>query len=108
MTAAEFSHRLRLQEAVETQDGGGGIAMDWRDIAEPEVFARIEVLEQPEVSLGRALRHPGPCRITLRFRADVTANMRLIDDSYAYHIMSFRDPDGRGALLAITALRSPL
>ena len=105
MSIGEYSKPLRVQEAVETPDGGGGFTMGWQDIADAQIFAKIETEPQAETTLARGLRRPITCRITLPYRGDINPMQRLVDDSYAYHIMSLREED---ALLAITALRSPL
>ncbi len=105
MSIGEFTQSLRLQEAVETPDGGGGFTMDWQDMAEGQVFAKIEVQAQTETPLARGIRRPVTCRITLPLRSDVTPMLRLADDSFCYHIMSLQQA---GDTLTITALRSPL
>lgn len=100
----EMRHRTTVQRQVRTQDGGGGFTEVWQNLAAvPEVYAAIVPLSGSEQlryhQLAAAVTH----RITIRYRSDVTAAMRLTSGGKIYNITSVTDKDGRGTLLEIMA-----
>jgi SPP1 family predicted phage head-tail adaptor len=105
----DMKHRVLLQECVLAPDGGGGFAEAWQDLAEEaEVYAAITPLSGAEQLRFHQLATSVTHRITLRFRADVTAAMRIIKDDVIYDIASATDRDCAGQYLDILAVvRAP-
>lgn len=100
----DLSHLLTLQERTLTPDGGGGFTMVWQDVASvPTLYAAVEALSggerQEALQLVSAVTH----RITLRYREDVSADMRFVEGSAVYYIMSAQDPDGTKKRLQVIA-----
>ncbi len=97
-------HRITIQQSVRVADGGGGFSQTWQDVPDtPTVYAAIEQLsggEKAQLSqLGTAITH----RITLRYRSDLTAAMRIVKDDMIYKIISLQDRAGQGRRLEVLA-----
>jgi SPP1 family predicted phage head-tail adaptor len=104
MNISELKHRLTIEEPVRTPDGGGGFTTIWQPIAvEPEVFASVIRISGHETLRDQQLAADATCRITLRYRADITAAHRLTEAETVYNITSLRDSDGSGEWLEMTA-----
>ncbi len=73
--AGRLRHRVTLQSAADTADGGGGFTTTWSDVA--TVWAAIEPLKSRERLFAQQLENPVTHRVTIRYRAGVTAKMRL-------------------------------
>ncbi len=73
--AGRLRHRVTLQNAADTADGGGGFTTTWSDVA--TVWAAIEPLKSRERLFAQQLETPVTHRVTIRYRAGVTAKMRL-------------------------------
>ena len=100
-------HMLRLQEKASTPDGGGGFTYVWQDVASnPEVYASIEALSGREDLRHYRLLTAVTHRLQIRYRDDVTADMRLTDGVNHYEIAAVLDRDGRKKLLDIVAVSS--
>lgn len=103
MSIGEMKEPLTLQQEALTPDGGGGFARAWEDVA--AVFGRIEETGGGESLQNRKVEAGNACRITLHYRNDVTAGMRLAGEAGIFDIFAVRDPDGRRATLEITGYR---
>lgn len=74
--AGKLSHRVVIQRQVETQDqSNGSIVVGWQDVA--TVWSQIEPLSAREFIAAQAEASKITTRITVRYRADITAKMRL-------------------------------
>lgn len=102
MSLARLAHPVTLQQPVLSPDGGGGFTRGWEDLV--AVFAEIAELTGTEAQ-GPARQDEAlsPCRITILYRTDVSADMRVTAADTAYDIVSVRDPDGRRIWLEIIA-----
>jgi len=81
--------RATLQHRARTPDGGGGFSETWTDVASvPEVYAEIVPLSGSEQLRYHQLSTVVTHRITLRYRSDVTADMRLVSGGRVYNIVS--------------------
>lgn len=101
MSIGQLKNLLVIEEPVLAPDGGGGFTVSWQEVA--EVYADIAELAGSEPLQHRQLSSRMPCRITLLYRADIRADMRLTGGGRSYGIVSLRDPDGKGAYLEIIA-----
>lgn len=101
-----LKHALKLQEKHRVPDGGGGWHEVWQDVTlHPLVYAAIAAAGGGE-TLRFHQRHPQTShKITLRFRGDVAAGMRLVDAARgkAYEVLSIRDATGEERWLEIFA-----
>lgn len=74
--AGKLRHRVTIQKPVETQDDeSGAVDVVWHDVA--TVWAAIEPLSAREFIAAQAEDSRISARVTIRYRQDVTAKMRL-------------------------------
>jgi SPP1 family predicted phage head-tail adaptor len=101
-----LKHPLRLQRALSTPDGGGGFAVTWADVEEyPDVFARIRTVSAREDFRHLRLQAMVTHRLTIRYRSDVAADMRLVDgEGRIFDIVGVVDVDMRREFLDILAV----
>lgn len=96
--------RLTIQRQVRTPDNSGGFAVNWENIPDdPVVFAEIAPLTFREEIRFRQIATQASHRITIRYRADIAADMRLIDGAKTYNIVSLLPLDSRLEYLVIIA-----
>jgi len=105
----EMKHRISLQEAVLTPDGGGGFSTIWQDIAAvPDIYAAIVPLSGSEQLKYHQLEATVSHRITIRYRTDVSPAMRILHNDMAFQIISVIDRGGLNTYLDILAIvRTP-
>lgn len=85
MQAGRLRHRVTIQNRVETQDPTtGAIAVSWADVA--TVWAAVEPLSAREFIAAQAAQSQVSARITIRYRAGVTAAMRIVHGATLYNI----------------------
>lgn len=76
LAAGKLRHRVVIQQPVETQDGiTGAMEVSWADVA--TVWASIEPLSAREFIASQAEDSQISARITIRYRAGISAKMRL-------------------------------
>lgn len=72
----KLRHRLTIQLPVETQDAStGDMIISWTDLA--TVWAAIEPMSAREMMAAQVEGHQVTTKITLRYRADISAKIRL-------------------------------
>lgn len=97
----QLRDRVTLQqEGAPVADGGGGYAPSWSTI-EAEIPARIEASGGREAILGQKLAPVVSHAVTLRWRDDVTAGMRLLWAGAPLNIRAVMDLDGRRRFLML-------
>lgn len=102
----QLRHRVTFRQAVSTPDGAGGFVQEWQDIPEgAEVAAAVVPLSQNERLRFQQLQSPVTHKIYVRYREDITADMRVAWRDDVYEIVSVSDRDGKRSLLEITAAR---
>ena len=103
---AELRHRVDLLEPVATDDGAGGRIVTWsrRDT----VWAQVISLKGKEKQLAEALTAESPYSVTLRYRSDVTSEMRIGFDNLLLDIKSVADPDGHRRWLVCYCVERPV
>lgn len=85
MRAGLLRHRVTIQQRTETRDPDtGAVSFAWVDVA--TVWAAVEPLSAREFIAAQAAHSKVSARITIRYRADITAAMRIVHGSTLYNI----------------------
>ena len=87
----DLDNRITLETPVRTADSYGGATLTWSEIA--SVWARIEALSSRETTPREMRTHEIRYRITIRYRDDVTTDMRILHGAKQLLITGLRDPD---------------
>lgn len=99
-----MKHRLTLQARQRVADGAGGYSETWADIAdEPIVYAAIETLGAAEVYRQQQISAAATHRLLIRYRADVTPDMRLCGEAGVFDITGVLDRHHRKEYLEVLA-----
>jgi SPP1 family predicted phage head-tail adaptor len=86
-------HRLTLETAIRTPDGGGGAAETWATVG--QVWGQIRPTGGSESFDADAIAGRISHEITLRYRADVVPAMSLVFGSRRFEIMAIIGIDER-------------
>ena len=97
----ELRTRLTLEAPSRTDDGGGGAAIEWEAVA--EVWAAVRPINGAEHFELDRIAGRRTHEIIIRFRADVTPQMRLRAGAQMFDIRAAFDPDQRRHWLKILA-----
>lgn len=76
MQAGRLDQRVTLQASVRTPDAIGEPVPAWSDLA--TVWANVRDMSGREVNAARAVQSEAVRRVTIRWRADITADMRVL------------------------------
>ena len=74
--ASDLRHRVLIQAPTRTPDGQGGSTVTWADVA--TVWAQVTPGTGGERVIAHGLREQSPYDVRIRYRADVSAQNRLI------------------------------
>ncbi len=100
----KMRRQMKLQEQIRTLDEAGGFTFVWEDVAvTPAVFAAVQPLSGGESFAHHQTNFSSTHKITLRYRSDITPDMRLTEGDSVYNILSIIDIDGRKNYLEIAA-----
>lgn len=103
MNPGRLRHRVTIESsAVSTPDGLGGGTRTTSTVA--TVWARVEPLRGDERQIAAALRGQVTHRVTIRYRADVTASMRLVWQGHTLAIREVKQPDAISRWLELYCL----
>lgn len=75
---------VTIQDRIEEQDSDGAINIEWDDFA--KVWASIEPLSARDFISAQSEQSKITARITILFRDDIEANMRVIHGNKIYTI----------------------
>ncbi|MEN6542004.1 phage head closure protein [Parvibaculum sp.] len=91
--------RVTIEMPVRAEDGAGGASIGWSTLA----TVRAEVISFKGATLAATEREEArePYRVVIRYRDDVTAEMRLRWRGRVLDISGRHDPDGHRRWLAI-------
>lgn len=99
--AGWLRRRVAIEAPLYPDDGIGGAGRDWRRLA--DVWASIEaitgVAHASDDRAGQRIVY----RIRLRWRRDLTSEMRLLVSGRVLRIAAVFDPDGRRRILECRA-----
>lgn len=90
-------HRVTLEQPVRADDDGGGAVETWEAVA--ELWAKIAARSGKETVEADRLAGERKVDVTIRYREDVTPNMRFRLGARALDIRAVLDEDGRRRLL---------
>ncbi len=93
----KLRHRLTIERAVRTADGGGGGAVAWDEVA--EIWAAVEAVSGKETVAADRVSGEVSHLITIRQRSDLGPAMRFRRGSEIFEILAVLDKDGRGRFL---------
>ena len=88
----KLRHRLTLQSPSRMDDGGGGAAIAWTDVA--ELWAALETSTGGETTSAGRLSGTIQAVVTIRYRDAVTPAMRFLFGARILEIRAVLDPDG--------------
>ena len=86
-------HRLVLEMPLTTPDGAGGVTLTWSSVA--TVWANVLAQTGREATQFDRFSGTSTHRVVLRFRSDVSPEMRFRTGQRLLHIVSVRDVEGR-------------
>lgn len=98
MRAGTLRHRVTLQRFQQGQDAYGGPVAQWEDVA--TVWASLEAMSGREFFASQQAQSEVTQRIRIRYRPDVTADMRVIHQGTVFNIVAPL-PDNRGRELML-------
>lgn len=98
MRSGMLRHRVTLQRFQQGQDAYGGPVETWEDVA--TVWASLEAMNGREFFASKQAQSEVTQRIRIRYRADVTADMRVVHGGRVFGIVAPL-PDNRGRELVL-------
>ena len=98
MRSGMLRHRVTLQRFQQGQDAYGGPVKTWEDVA--IVWASLEAMSGREFFASQQAQSEVTQRIRIRYRAGVTADMRVIHNGKVFNIVAPL-PDNRGRELVL-------
>lgn len=105
LAAGKLKHVVAIKAQSTTRDDVNQKVLTWTTITNgsPE-YAAIEPLSTRESQAALANQMEISHRVTLRYRADVTADMRIVFGSREFAIVGIRNPKERGEFLELLCL----
>lgn len=99
VAAGTLRHRVLIQQQATIRDDDGVSQTTWGDVA--EVWASVEPLSAREFIQSGQTQAAITARITIRYRADLQASMRILHRGQVYNIAGLL-PDKVSGLEYIT------
>lgn len=99
MKIGSLRHKVTLQKKVVTEDELKQQTETWTDIA--TVWASVEPLSGREYFTAKQVNADISVKITMRYRKDVTPEMRVAFNETVYEILSVIDPEERNISLIL-------
>ena len=93
MRAGDLRHRVTIQRLVGTRDSYGEVQGSWTDVA--TVWAAVEPLRGREFLEAQMAQAAATIRVRIRYRADLTPEMRVVYGSQLLNIRAVIDVEGR-------------
>lgn len=90
---SRLRERVRIEYPMTTNDEYGGKVIAWAELA--KVFAEVTAVPSAitEHMIGQQRQSSAGYRVTMRYRADVTAAMRLVWKTHTLMIHSLHESD---------------
>lgn len=99
--AGTLRQRVTFQQEVTTPDGMGGTSSSWSNTV--TVWAGVKSLRGREMVQAGRLEASTVYLITLRYRDDITEDMRILWKNKLLNIRSIANPDQKQQWLEVTA-----
>ncbi len=93
----DLRYRLTLERPTRVSDGGGGAVTTWDFVA--DVWAAIAPRGGTETIVAEAIAGRSTFSIHMRYRSDVTPDMRLRLGARIFEILAVSDADDRRRFL---------
>lgn len=93
VSAGDLRHRIRIEQAVRTPDGGGGAEVTWQLVA--QVWAAIWPRTSSEQLQSDRVAGIATHDIWIRYRPDVVPQMRFVSGNRTFDIRGVLDIDER-------------
>lgn len=90
-TIGQFRRRVTLQAPIDAPDDIGGADRSFSAFA--QVWAKVETLSGQEQFVEQRLEQSRRCAVTIRWRSDVTSQMRIVFRGRILVIRSVEDRD---------------
>ena len=95
-------HRVTFQFLTRTSDGQGGYSSTWANLPSlPTVWAEVKPANTNERFFAQALQYQRTHQVVIRYRADLTQEMRMLYDSRIFQIKSIKRVEERRWFLII-------
>ena len=95
-------HRVTFQYLTRTTDGQGGFTSTWADMPSlPEVWGEVTPAKTYERFFSEQIQYQRSHQVIVRYRTDLTQEMRMLFDSRIFQIKGIRKPDERKFFLVI-------
>lgn len=101
LRAGRFRHRATLQRMEETEDGGGGVSVDW--VNERALWCWIRPTSGAQRMEAMRRESSVTHEIHTRYAQDITTEKRIVHRGKAYLIEAVFSPDERQEYLHIVA-----
>lgn len=99
---SDLAHRAALEREVRTSDGGGGASVTWELVA--EVWAAIMPVSGREHADADALHGEVSHEVWVRYRDDVTPDMRLRIDTRVFDVRAVLNAGDEKHFLKLSCL----
>jgi len=106
MRIGELRHRVTLRKKEIAEDALKQQSEVWTDIA--TVWARIEPLSGREYFAARQENAEVTAKITIRYRKDVTPDMRAVSEGRVFDVLSMINPEERNISLVLMCKEVPV
>lgn len=104
LQAGKLDKRVSIRAQSTTRDSLNQLVTTWTEIANGGVWASVAPLKSSEAMQAMANQVEVTHRVTIRYRADVTAAMRVYFGSRQLAIVGLRNPDERGEYMELTCV----
>lgn len=93
MNAGQLRHRVTIQRFERVEDEGGGYAEDWKDVA--TVWAAVKPMRGNERYEAQQVQSTLTHKVTIRYRAGIKPQMRLLYGNRVFNIEAVIDIEER-------------
>ena len=94
VSASQLRHKITLQARQETRSPYGEVSIEWADIA--SVWAHVAPQSGRDYFAAQQVQSEVSTRVTIRYRDDVDATMRVTHRGKTYGIEAVLPDDGSG------------
>jgi SPP1 family predicted phage head-tail adaptor len=99
MKIGDLRHRITFQKPIKTPDEYKGHTVNWQDVV--TVWASIEPLSGREYFYAHQIKNEVSHRVRIRYRSDITAEMRIKHGERIIGIESIIDLQERHQFLEV-------